>query len=89
MFEIKKKKNVTKGEKMKRIKSILVCFSILMSFTVVTGCQTAQKSPVETLVNTVATGCESELKSYWSQVTPGEGRVLACLYSHSEKLSGR
>ena len=74
---------------MKRIKSILICFSILMSFTVVTGCQKAQKSPVETLVNTVATGCEKELKSYCSQVTPGEGRVLACLYSHGEKLSGR
>ncbi len=74
---------------MKRIKSILICFSILMSFTVVTGCQTEQKSPVETLVNTVATGCEKELKSYFSQVTPGEGRVLACLYSHGEKLSGR
>ncbi len=78
---------------MKRIKSILICFSILMSFTVVTGCQTEQKSPdvrtFESMVKTVATGCESELKSYCSQVTPGEGRVLACLYSHGEKLSGR
>ena len=74
---------------MKRIKSILICFSILMSFTVVTGCQTAQKSPIETLVNTVAIGCEKELKSYCSNVVVGEGRVLACLFSHSEKLSGR
>ncbi len=74
---------------MKRIKSILICFSILMSFTVVTGCQKAQKSPVETLVNTVATGCETELKSYCSNVMVGEGRVLACLYAHGDKLSGR
>jgi hypothetical protein len=93
MFVIKKKISVTKGEKMKRIKSILVCFSILMMFAVVTGCQTEQKSldvrTIESMVETVATGCETELKSYCSQVTPGEGRVLACLYSHNEKLSGR
>jgi hypothetical protein len=31
------------------------------------------------LVETVANGCEKELTSYCSQVTPGEGRILACL----------
>jgi len=67
---------------MKRIKSILICFSILMMFTV-------NASAIESLVNTVIEGCEKELKSYCSQVTPGEGRVLACLYSHGDKLSGR
>jgi hypothetical protein len=29
------------------------------------------------------------LKSYCSEVTPGEGLILACLYSHKEKISGR
>jgi len=41
------------------------------------------------LVETVANGCEKELTSYCSQVTPGEGRVLACLYAHNDKLSGK
>ena len=41
------------------------------------------------LVEEVAKGCEQELKTYCSQVTPGEGRVLACLYAHGDKLSGR
>jgi hypothetical protein len=41
------------------------------------------------LVETVANGCEKELTSYCSQVTPGEGRILACLYAHSDKLSGK
>jgi len=43
----------------------------------------------EDLVETVARGCEKELTSYCSQVTPGEGRVLACLYAHNDKLSGQ
>ena len=41
------------------------------------------------LVETVANGCEKELTSYCSQVTPGEGRILACLYAHNDKLSGK
>ena len=41
------------------------------------------------LVDTVATGCQTELTSYCKDVTPGEGRVLACLYAHEDKLSGQ
>ena len=44
---------------------------------------------VEDLVETVATGCEKELTTYCKDVTPGEGRILACLYAHSDKLTGR
>jgi hypothetical protein len=50
-----------------------------------------QKGPDEAMaqgiVETVAKGCEKELKMYCAQVTPGEGRVLACLYSFWDKLS--
>lgn len=43
----------------------------------------------ENLVDVVAEGCKVELESYCKSVTPGEGRVLACLYAHEDKLSGR
>ena len=43
---------------------------------------------LEELVDSVAKGCEKELTSYCSKVTPGNGRILACLYSHSDKLTG-
>jgi hypothetical protein len=49
-------------------------------------------SPVmgqEGLVESVLTGCKAELEKYCSNVTPGEGRVLACLYAYEDKLSGR
>lgn len=36
----------------------------------------------------VLDGCNSELTQYCPEVTPGEGRLLACLYAHGDKLSG-
>ena len=43
----------------------------------------AQEGPVET----VKTGCKTELETYCKNVTPGQRRVLACLYAFSDKLS--
>jgi hypothetical protein len=43
----------------------------------------------ETLIDTVAKGCNAEIKTYCKSVTPGEGRILACLYAHEDKLSGQ
>src|SRR5262245_32989904 len=41
------------------------------------------------LIESVKTGCEKEIATYCSTITPGEGRVLSCLYSHEDKLSNR
>lgn len=41
----------------------------------------------ENLVQTVSDGCKVELEKYCKDVTPGEGRVLACLYAYGDKLS--
>ncbi len=43
----------------------------------------------QSLVDSVVKGCDKELKTYCKDVTPGEGRILACLYAHSDKLSGQ
>jgi Cysteine rich repeat len=37
----------------------------------------------------VTESCSSEITQYCAKVTPGEGRLLACLYAVSDKLSGR
>lgn len=49
------------------------------------GQAAAQSSIAEDVLN----GCEAELDSYCEGVTPGEGRILACLYAHGDKLSGQ
>ena len=43
----------------------------------------------EELVKTVVDGCKTELETYCKNVTPGQGRILACLYAHGDKLSGK
>lgn len=43
----------------------------------------------QTIVETVVQGCEAEIQAYCSQVSPGEGRMLACFYAHEDKLSGQ
>jgi hypothetical protein len=45
----------------------------------------ALEDPVETFFK----GCEKEITSYCKDVTPGEGRLLACLYAHEDKVSAR
>lgn len=41
------------------------------------------------LVESVVTGCKTELNAYCKDVTPGQKRLLACLYAHNDKLSAR
>jgi len=43
----------------------------------------------DSLVDNVKKGCEKELKTYCSNVTPGEGRLAACLFAYEDKLSTR
>jgi hypothetical protein len=57
--------------------------AVIMMVMVFGGGASAQ----QTLVDSVLKGCDKELKTYCKDVTPGEGRVLACLYSVWDKLS--
>ena len=41
----------------------------------------------QNLREAVVKACENDLKTYCSQVTPGEQRLLACVYAHEDKLS--
>ena len=67
---------------MRRIVVWLVVFSLIQ---LTGGILFAEEGPVQT----VAKGCKKEIKSYCKDVTPGKGRILACLYAHGDKLSGR
>lgn len=44
---------------------------------------------VEQSLGSVAKDCEKELTAYCKDVTPGEGRILACLYAYDDKLTVR
>jgi Cysteine rich repeat len=57
----------------------------LYTFSVLSSTSWAQQD----LIASVKDGCKKELDSFCKEVTPGEGRVLACLYAFNDKLSGR
>ncbi|MGD9578950.1 MAG: cysteine rich repeat-containing protein [Syntrophorhabdus sp.] len=59
--------------------------AMVLMFIIGTGTSFAQKGPVETALE----GCKDDLETYCKNVTPGEQRILACLYAHEDKLSGR
>ena len=67
---------------MKRMFIVLIALAVLSLLVSVANAQ-------QGLVETVANGCKMEIEKYCAQVTPGEGRVLACLYAHEDKLSGK
>jgi hypothetical protein len=68
---------------------ILLCFMIANAGTILAQQKGSAEALAQGLVETVATGCEKELAAYCQGVTPGEGRILACLYAHADKLSGQ
>ncbi|MGB5221902.1 MAG: cysteine rich repeat-containing protein [Polyangiales bacterium] len=46
-------------------------------------------SAQEDIVEQALEACQPEIESYCSQVTPGDGRLLACFVAHEDKLSGQ
>jgi hypothetical protein len=67
------------------MKKNLKCILVLMGVLLLCTSAFAGSDPVKT----VTEGCKKEINTYCKTVTPGEGRILACLYAHSEKLSNR
>jgi hypothetical protein len=67
------------------MKKTLKCMLVLLGVLLLATSAFAESD----IVRTVKEGCNKEINTYCKTVIPGEGRVLACLYAHSEKLSNR
>ena len=61
----------------------MVWMAVIGMVLVFSGVASAQQA----LIDSVVKGCDKELKTFCKDVTPGEGRGLACLYAFSDKLS--
>lgn len=71
---------------MKKRLSMVVVFMLCMALQACTAKDPLQKG-LEGAVDTLAQGCQKELSTYCKDVTPGEGRILSCLYAVEDKLS--
>ncbi len=64
---------------LQKLTRLFVFFSLFLLFSTAWADQS--------LVDSVLNGCKKELESFCNDVTPGEGRLLACLYAHMDKLT--
>jgi hypothetical protein len=68
------------------MKKVTVLVVVVIGCLLFGGVVMAQeKRPVDIVLD----GCSKEIETYCKNVTPGEGRGLACLYAYSDKLSNR
>lgn len=64
-------------------------FKIMSLLTVLLISGFAGALSAQEIVSAVEKGCAAEITNFCSQVTKGEGRLLACFYAHEDKLSGQ
>jgi hypothetical protein len=75
---------VTREKEERRMRRTMIAVGLFLCMQA-SGAGAAQP----TLAQQVVEGCKMELESYCKGVTPGEGRLLACLYAYEDKLSSR
>ena len=69
-------------------KAVLIALSLL-AFAAPAFAADPVARGVQGALDTFTQGCQKELATYCREVTPGEGRILACLYAFQDKLSAR
>lgn len=73
---------------MRKVLSIMILGILIMSNAAIAA---EAEGPMEKFadksIDKVEQNCTEDLGTYCRTVTPGEGRGVACLYAHSDKLS--
>ena len=73
---------------MKKVISVFVLGALLMSQTFLYAAEDPVGKFAAKNIDKFEKNCQTELETYCQTVTPGEGRGVACLYAHNDKLSG-
>jgi len=61
-------------------------------FAIVVGAlafASADAFAVDDIVESASVACQKDIQAFCKDVTKGEGRILQCLASHEDKISGR
>lgn len=66
------------------------CIALIIAFFyAMDGWAGNKLAEADAMIEPVADACVSDMANLCGKVVPGDNRMLACLYSHSEKLSDR
>ena len=71
------------------MKRLALCSVLILSFTAGPVLAADLRQTAQEAAGTFVQGCQQELTTWCKGVTPGEGRLLACLYAYEDKLSPR
>jgi hypothetical protein len=64
---------------------LLAALCLLAGLAMASEEELASEGPIQTFLE----GCKPELEQYCQEVTPGDGRLLACIFAHEDKVSAR
>lgn len=73
---------------MKNRMLIVLLLSLAMTFPAYAA-KTPVQQDLQGALDTFTEGCQQELTTFCKDVTPGEARILACLYAFQDKLTPR
>lgn len=74
---------------MMKKQTVLAVFAVVFMVSSAFGADDPLVKGVGGALDTFAEGCQTELTTFCKDVTPGEGRILACLYAFGDKVSPR
>lgn len=70
-----------------KLRFVFTVLAMLLMCNQGLAAEAAVEKDIEKALNTFAEGCQEELTTYCKDVTPGDGKILACLYAYHDKLS--
>ncbi len=77
---------------MRFVTTALLGVALVSGMSLLASAQTlpaATQAQVARSVNLAKAGCAKEIKTYCARVKEGQGRLAACLYAYSDKMSDR
>lgn len=72
---------------MKKVMGVAALGIFLMSCTTLCAAEGPMEKFADKMIDKLDENCQTEFETYCQTVTPGEGRAVACLYAHNDKLS--
>ena len=72
---------------MKKVTSVIILGILLMSFASLGAAEGPMEKFADKTIDKVERNCTQDLETYCQDVTPGQGRGVACLYAHVDKIT--